>query len=81
MKTLLALSLAFSFAAALPASAYSHEPRGFGLTPAHEPKAHQGLGLGGGHGFKPFHGLHTSSRRGGLDGYPHAKKPKFSTDG
>lgn len=26
--------------------------------------------------FKPFHGTHVDSKRGGVDAFPHAPKPK-----
>ena len=71
MKTpsALALALLLAVTSAAPASAYSHEPRGFGLTRAHaaRPLRHE-LGLGGG-----FHRKHA-----GLAHEHHAHKLKLS---
>lgn len=74
---LIALVLA---GAALPGPAAAFSLRhAFGLTRAHPPKA---AGLGGEHHhFKPFHGFHTSSHRGGLDAYPHARRSHINTYG
>jgi hypothetical protein len=71
MRAALILILALSTISALPGTAAAWSfGRTFGLTRAHAapgsaPKA-----------FKPFHGKHLNSRRGGLDAYPHPRRSK-----
>jgi hypothetical protein len=87
MKTLLALVAGLSMAAAsAQAQVQPMRSTGFGQ-PYHAPAQPKPPSMpdatSGGGAFKPFHGMHTTSNRGGVDPYPKAPKPKggFSTYG